>query len=53
MGWGYGINQGDYLILPNKNKTTRYKVLTIEYFNDPRDTWNATLEFAPRNYESN
>jgi 2',3'-cyclic-nucleotide 2'-phosphodiesterase (5'-nucleotidase family) len=51
-GWGYGLHVGDYLLLCNKDKTTRYKVETINYYLDPSDMWNATLSFAPRQEES-
>jgi MioC protein len=48
VGWGLGIKKKDYLILPNEGGTTRYRVTEINYYFDPRDMWNATLEFAPR-----
>jgi hypothetical protein len=39
---------GDYLILRNKDQTTRYRVTgTVPIF-DPPDMWMADLEFAPR-----
>jgi len=47
-GWGNGISNGDFLILPNGNETTRYRVTSIEYYNNPPDMWKATAEFAPR-----
>ena len=47
-GWGHGIEAGDYLILPNRDGTTRYQVESIRYCGDPSDMWFATLRFAPR-----
>jgi hypothetical protein len=49
MGWGNGIESGDFLILQNGEGTTRYKVKSIEYKRDPSDMWSAQVEFAPRN----
>ena len=48
MGWGEGIIKGDYLILPNAEKTTRYLVVDVKYFSDPPDMWSADVMFAPR-----
>jgi hypothetical protein len=47
-GWGHGIDAGDYLVLPNKRETTRYRVVSIRYERDPADMWFAELRFAPR-----
>jgi hypothetical protein len=47
-GWGKGIKAGDYLILPNGNDTTRYRVEDINYRMDPPDMWFADAVFAPR-----
>lgn len=47
-GWGLGIEAGDYLIFPNGNGTTRYRVDRIDYRMDPRDMWFAEATFAPR-----
>ena len=47
-GWGLGINAGDYLILPNGDGTTRYRVDSIDYRMDPQDMWFADATFAPR-----
>lgn len=47
-GWGSGIEDGDYLIFPNKNETTRYQVGSIKYMRDPPDMWFADVVFAPR-----
>jgi MioC protein len=48
MGWGKGLEKGDYMILPNQGTTTRYKITAVEYFRDPPDMWKASVEFAPR-----
>jgi hypothetical protein len=47
-GWGLGIKDGDYLILPNGSNTTRYQVERISYRADPPDMWFADVVFAPR-----
>ena len=47
-GWGTGIRAGDYLLLPNGDRSTRYEVREIRYMRDPRDQWFAELVFAPR-----
>ncbi|GJE47364.1 hypothetical protein GOFOIKOB_0386 [Methylobacterium tardum] len=51
-GFGHGVSAGDYLILPNDGETTRYRVDTIRYQDDPRDMWFADLTFAPRSTEA-
>jgi hypothetical protein len=48
VGWGHGIADGDYLILPNGAETTRYQVEGVHYQGDPRDMWFADAVFAPR-----
>jgi hypothetical protein len=47
-GWGHGVTAGDYVLLPNGDYTTRYRVYAIEYMVDPHDQWFAALTFAPR-----
>ncbi len=47
-GWGRGIHKGDYLLLANGDRATRYRVVTIRYYTDPSDMWQAQLAFAPR-----
>jgi hypothetical protein len=47
-GFGEGIRVGDFLILENKGKTTRYMVDEIFYYPDPGDMWSAKVSFAPR-----
>lgn len=47
-GWGEGVAAGDYLILPNEGRTTRYAVASVSYYADPPDMWMARLTFAPR-----
>lgn len=53
IGWGEGINTGDYLILPHNNATTRYKIERIDYYADPPDMWRAEVVFAPRTSNNN
>jgi hypothetical protein len=48
VGWGYGIANGDYLILPSGAETTRYQVEGVRYQGDPQDMWFADAVFAPR-----
>lgn len=48
MGWGDGIKAGDYLLLPNGSRSTRYRIRGIRYFRDPPDMWRAVAQFAPR-----
>jgi len=50
-GWGYGISGGDYLLLKNGARTTRYVVESIKYHWDPPDMWSADVAFAPRTKE--
>jgi MioC protein len=47
-GWGHGIRNGDYIILPNGEGTTRYRFIEISYYADPRDMWHGRAAFAPR-----
>lgn len=47
-GWGTGIQAGDYLILPNQGRTTRYKVETVTYLGNPADMWSIVATWAPR-----
>lgn len=42
------IKQGDYLLIQNGNRDTRYQVAEVSYHSDPADMWAATLDFAPR-----
>lgn len=57
IGWGTDISEGDYILLERSDGTgarllsdgrTRYRVVSISYYMDPKDMWSATLEFAPR-----
>jgi hypothetical protein len=49
-GWGHGLKEGHYLILPNKQtgRSTRYQIMSLGYYSAPRDMWFADAEFAPR-----
>jgi hypothetical protein len=48
QGWGEGIHDGDLLVLPNGDRSTRYEVVSIRYYPDPPDMWSAVLRFTPR-----
>lgn len=48
MGWGRGLEKGDFILLDNKGDSTRYKLLKVEYLGNPGDMWSAKAEFAPR-----
>mgnify|MGYP001586546030 CR=1 FL=1 len=48
IGWGHGLEKGDYLILSNGADTTRYQIAEIKYFSDPPDMWALRAKFAPR-----
>lgn len=53
-GWGRGIENGDYMLIesqssdPDANPSTRYKVKSVRYFDDPPDMWSMECVFAPR-----
>ena len=47
-GWGLGLDKGDYVLFPNDESSTRYKIKKIRYTLDPQDMWFATMKFAPR-----
>lgn len=42
------IHEGDYLLLENKGRATRYQVAEVSYCMDPNDMWEAVLDFTPR-----
>ena len=50
MGWGNGLEKGDYILLANNGGrgSTRYEITEISYKSDPMDMWEAALVFAPR-----
>ena len=43
-----GVEVGDFLILPNRGKTTRYRLVEVRRMRDPRDMYFFEAEFAPR-----
>ncbi len=50
-GWtwfGAHLKLNDYLILKNKEETTRYRIIEIKYMGNPNDQWFATVKFDPR-----
>ena len=54
-GWGYGLSDGDYLLLQNKGGSTRYRIEQVEYIGGqggPHDMWKADVVFAPRSQQS-
>jgi hypothetical protein len=48
MIWGPPFHEGDYLILPNKDATTRYRITAVTWLRDPGDMYRLEAEFAPR-----
>jgi hypothetical protein len=48
VGWGTGLQDGDYLLLRNGDGSTRYRIKRVAYFRDPEDMWRADVVFAPR-----
>jgi hypothetical protein len=49
LGWGQGIQEGDYLIIENgPNDSSRYMVDKISYSKETQDMWTAKVSFAPR-----
>jgi hypothetical protein len=47
--WGRSPRVGDYLICPNGERTTRYRVVEIKTpFAADVDFWSADVEFDPR-----
>jgi hypothetical protein len=55
-GWGPligdRISKGDYVLLQQGERASRYQVVEIRYHSDPDDMWAAVLDFAPRTYAS-
>ncbi len=53
-GWGRGIAEGDYMLIesqssePGANSSTRYRVKSVRYCENPRDMWHMECVFAPR-----
>jgi hypothetical protein len=45
--WGWDV--GDYMIFYHRDgDSVRYQIKTIRHESDPKDMWQATLTFAPR-----
>ncbi|MCA1991481.1 MAG: hypothetical protein LDL41_05465 [Coleofasciculus sp. S288] len=42
-----GIKRGDYLILPNGSRSSRYQVEEIDYYSNPSDMWTALVRQVP------
>jgi len=47
-GFGPRISSGDWVIVPNGTRTTRYLIVTIETVRDPDDMFFFTAVFDPR-----
>lgn len=47
LGFGVGVVSGDFLLLPNGARSTRYRIETLER-KRPADCWAASLKFMPR-----
>ena len=47
-GWGPRMSVGDYILLDNRGRETRYRIAECEPVMDPNDMWHAVLDFAPR-----
>lgn len=47
-GWGYGLQEGDYITLPsNKGTSLRYLLTSVKYYSDPPDMWQAVANYRP------
>ncbi|MFC5802828.1 hypothetical protein [Streptomyces formicae] len=42
------MSVGDYMLLDNRGRETRYRIAEYEPVMDPNDMWHAVLDFAPR-----
>ncbi|MEV6580292.1 hypothetical protein AB0M92_19240 [Streptomyces sp. NPDC051582] len=47
-GWGPRMKEGDFMLLANRGRETRYRIAAYEPVMDPTDMWHAVLDFAPR-----
>jgi hypothetical protein len=48
IGWRQDVRTGDFIILPNNNFTTRYKVHEVAYVKSTATMFKAYLIFDPR-----
>lgn len=49
MGWGYGLRNGDFLLLDDQHGgRARYLIDKVRYVGNPQDMWSADLTFSPR-----
>jgi hypothetical protein len=44
---GINVRKGNFLILPDKKKSSRYRVTSIVYYHNPRDMWKAHVAYDP------
>lgn len=49
-GWGPSMAVGDYILLANGQRSTRYRIADYQPVMDPNDMWHAVLDFAPRTH---
>ena len=47
FGFGSGVRQGDFIIKKNGDDFATYRIDTIKYRADPRDSWEATATHTP------
>lgn len=47
-GWGPRMKEGDFMLLANGGRETRYRIVEYEPVMDPNDMWHVVLDFAPR-----
>lgn len=49
-GWGPCMNVGDYILLANGQRASRYRIAEYKPVMDVDDMWRAVVDFAPRTY---
>lgn len=50
MGWGLGLETGDYLLLASRNASDPpacYQIYFLLYMHNPQDMWQADVHFVP------
>jgi len=48
LGWGLGVEENDLILLGTKKGDKLYKVLSVEYMDDPRDMWKIRARWVPK-----
>lgn len=51
-GWGPRMAEGDFILLANGERASRYRVVEYKPVMSVDDMWHAVLDFAPRLYAS-